>query len=388
MRTKLLRAAFAVLLSAAAAATTAATPAQAAPSTLFGAPTNGAYLAEYGPADMLRAFFTGAPGSWSTSPKLTGTAPVNVSFKYTPADVVAGTHDTALRTFFTQAPTDRTVWWTFYHEPEDNIADGEFTAPEFIAAWQHIWTIAHEPAVAKSNVKATLVLMDWSLDPASGRNWLDYYPGDAYVDVMSWDIYQFKDNNASVGDNETMAEHQLRRPSLATTVARGKPFAISELGYLDAADRAAFLTDMAYWARDNDVVFVAYYDYELNYDNRLHDTASQQAWKSAIDGSLFAGPVTATNNPAADVTSTSAALSCGVDPHNLSYRVAVASWRTVGGTEFHETAGVTVADGPQTVTSVRTGLAPDTGYTFRCKIYDANGVLVLKPASVAFTTAA
>ncbi|NUT18688.1 MAG: hypothetical protein HOV77_05850 [Hamadaea sp.] len=45
---------------------------------------------------------------------------------------------------------------------------------------------------------------------------------------LSWDIYNFYDDNASLTDNETMAEHQLRRPSLATTLARGKQFAISE----------------------------------------------------------------------------------------------------------------------------------------------------------------
>ncbi|MEV6968657.1 hypothetical protein AB0M47_26430 [Hamadaea sp. NPDC051192] len=386
LRTTFLRAALAALLTAAAVTATAPSQAYAAPSTLFGSTTNGAYLANYGPADMLRAFFSGAPGDWTTNSKLNGTAPVNVSFKYPPAEVAAGTHDAALRTFFSTAPSDRTVWWTFFHEPEDNIAAGEFTKAEYIAAWRRIWTITHETAVYKANVKATLVLMDWSLDPASGRNWLDYYPGDVYVDVLSWDIYNFYDDNASLTDNETMAEHQVRRPSLATTLARGKPFAISELGYLDANDRAAFLADLANWARDNNTVFVAYYDYNLNFDYRLHDVASQQAWHSAIDNSLFAGAVTATNNPAAGVTSTSATLSCRVDPHNQSYRVAVASWKTVGGTGFVETPGVVVSDGPETVTSVRTGLTPNSGYTFRCKIYDANDVLVLKPATVAFTT--
>ncbi|BCJ73007.1 hypothetical protein CS0771_25510 [Catellatospora sp. IY07-71] len=388
MRTKLMRAALAALLAGAAAATAASAPAQAAPSTLFGAPTNGAYLASYGPADMLRAFFTGAPGDWATSPKLNVSQPVNVSFKYPPAEVIAGTHDAALRKFFDDAPTNRTVWWTFFHEPEDNIEAGEFTKEQYSAAWQHIWHITQEPARYKSNVKATLVLMDWDLDVASGRNWLDFYPGDAYVDVISWDVYQFKDNNTSTTDNELMAAHQLRRPSLAVTAARGKPYAISELGYLDVTDRPAFLADLANWARSNNAVFVAYYDWLLANDNRLHDTASQQAWASAIDGSLFAGPVTAVNNPATGVTSSSATMSCRVDPHNGSYRVAIASWRTTGGTGFAETPGVIVSDGPETVSTVRTGLDANASYTFRCKIYDANNVLVLKPDTLTFTTTA
>ncbi|WP_157546283.1 glycoside hydrolase family 26 protein [Hamadaea tsunoensis] len=362
-------------------------PAHAAASTLFGTTTTGAFKSTYEPVDMYRAFFSGAPGNWATDPKLNHGKPVNVSFKWTPATVLGGTVDTAFRTFLQTAPADRPVWWTYFHEPEDEIKRGDFTAADYRLAWQHLSAIAHESGVYKSNVKAALVLMDYTVDPASGRDWQDYYPGSAYIDVLSWDVYGFKETDADPANDETIQAHQLRRPSLSVTQAAGKPYAISEVGYDDAAGRPAFLTGLATWARDNNAVFVSYFD-EIGGlgDHRLTDTASQSVWRDAASGALFAGPVTATDNPATGVTGNSATMSCRVDPHNGGYRVTVASWLTVGGASFVETPGVTVADGPETVSSTRTGLAANTGYTFRCKVYDTAGTLILKPPALTFTT--
>jgi len=361
--------------------------AYAAPSTLFGSTTTGAYKSTYEPVDMYRAFFSGAPGDWTTDPKLTTGKPVNVSFKWTPATVLGGSVDGAIRTFFQNAPADLPIWWTYFHEPEDDINRGDFTAADYRAAWQHVWAISHETGVYKSNVKATLVLMDYTVNPASGRNWLDYYPGTDYVDVLSWDVYNFKEKDADPANDETIQAHVARVPSLAVTQAAGKPYAISEIGYDYAANRPAFLTGLANWARDNNAVFVSYFDEVGGLgDHRLADAGSQAVWRDAASGALFAGAPTAVNNPATGITSSSATMSCRVDPHNGSYRVTVASWLTVGGASFVETPGITVADGPETVSSTRTGLAANTGYTWRCKVYDAANNLVLKPAALTFTT--
>jgi hypothetical protein len=361
--------------------------ANAAPSTLFGTTTTGAYRSTYEPVDMYRAFFSGAPGSWATDPKLTTGKPVNVSFKWTPATVLGGTVDDAIRTFFQTAPANLPVWWTYFHEPENEIANGDFTAADYRAAWQHIWTIAHESGVYQANVQAALILMDYTVNPASGRNWLDYYPGAAYVDVLSWDVYGFKEKDADTANDESIQTHMARVPSLAVTQAAGKAYAISEVGYDNPANRPAFLTGLANWARDNNTVFVEYFDEVGGLgDHRLSDTASEVVWRDAASGALFAGPPTAVNNTATDVTSSSATMSCRVDPHNGSYRVTVASWLTIGGGSFYETPGVTVTDGPETVTFTRMGLAAHSGYTWRCKVYDAANNLVLKPPALTFTT--
>ncbi len=141
---------------------------------------------DYGRIDMFRAFLQAPPSTWSGYLSL-GPRPMNVSFKALPKDVLAGKHDAALTAWFRSAPTDRPIWWTYYHEPEDNIANGEFTAADYRAAWKHLVEIAD--ANAPKNLKSALVLMDWSLFPNSGRNWKDYYPGAAYIDLLGWDSY-------------------------------------------------------------------------------------------------------------------------------------------------------------------------------------------------------
>jgi len=192
--------------------------------------------AEYGRLNMVRIFFSGDPGDWS-HPRLDVDRPVHVSFK-ADADVInTGALDDMYRAWFASAPTDHQIWWTYYHEPEDNIAAGEFTAAAYRQAWRRIRDISKEPGVAKDNVASALVLMDWTVDARSGRDWRDYYPGDAYVDVMAWDHYNFGERDDDPGSDESMAQQQQRRPTLEVTWTLGKPFAIAELGYDDPATR-------------------------------------------------------------------------------------------------------------------------------------------------------
>ncbi len=135
----------------------------------------------YGRIDFVRAFL-GAPRSDWSGYLSVGPRPMNVSFKAAPKEILSGRHDATLRTWFRSAPTDRPVWWTYYHEPENDIQRGAFNAADYRAAWKHVVAIAD--ANAPKNLKATLVLMDWTADPKSGRNWKDYYAGSAYIDVF------------------------------------------------------------------------------------------------------------------------------------------------------------------------------------------------------------
>jgi hypothetical protein len=357
-------------------------------STLFGTAVRSDNFATLNPS-VVRTFLDSpsANWDWSTNSDLNRGKAINVSFKLAPGGVIAGTYDAKLRTFFQTAPAAFPVWWTFYHEPEDNIANGEFTAAQYKQAWQHVWTITQESTVKKANIKSALVLGDWTLDPSSGRDWKTYYPGNAYVDVMSWDLYNFGENDTNAGNDQLIADHLVRRPSLAVTQAQGKPYAISELGYNDAATRPAFLTDLAHWAVDNHLVYLTYFDRIGTLgDHRLTDAASIAVWKSAIDGSLFNAALGVTNTKATEITGTSAKLSCAVDPAGGSYNVTVASWENdADGGNFLESKATAVT-GTKTVVSVRSNLNPATPYVARCKVYDTAGVLVLKGPTVNFST--
>ena len=202
-----------------------------------------------------------------------------VSFKVDPAEVLAGTHDARLRQWFRTAPRNQDIYWTYYHEPEDNIANGDFTAAQYRQAWQRLSGLAAE--AKNPRLRATLILMGFSVNPASHRNWRDYYPGKQYVQVMGWDVYNHKKGGY------TPAADMFARV-IAVSRGEGLPFGIAETGSdLVAGDtgaqRAAWLRDMARHLTENHAVFVDYFDIDLSSHNepdyRLRDAPSQAAWR-------------------------------------------------------------------------------------------------------------
>jgi hypothetical protein len=233
----------------------------------------------FGGLEMVRVFFSGAPPAWPGSPADIPRRTVNVSFKFNAADILAGKHDAAMRTWFAGVPRGIDVYWTYYHEPEDNIRDGEFTAAQYRSAWQRLRGLANE--AGNPRLRSTLVLMEWTLRPASGRNWRDYYPGSATIDVLSWDVY-----NLEAAKGRYTAPATLFGQIVSVARAEGRPWAVSEFGsHLATGDtgaaRAAWLADSARYLSEQKAVFAAYFDLDWETgDYRLRDTASLTQWKA------------------------------------------------------------------------------------------------------------
>ena len=235
----------------------------------------------YGKPEMLRIFQPGAPSGWKAATVATG-MDLSVSFKIQPKDILSGANDAKLRTWFRSAPKDVTIYWTYFHEPENDIQRGAFTPAQYRAAWHRVHKIANE--TCQPNMHSTLILMDWTLDPRSGRNFDDYYPGSAYIDVLSWDPYNpwggtiYKDPKAIF---EKVA---------LKSKAEGKPFAIAETGSLlmdndTGVRRAEWITSMAKHLRENGALYVSYFDTnQSGREFRLSDKPSQDAWKAVTQG--------------------------------------------------------------------------------------------------------
>lgn len=226
--------------------------------TLWGASQQGPNFSAFN-AQVVR-LYSGNPGKLPTWPNnFPGIVPI-VSFKLNPSNVLAGDYDSPLKAFFASAP--HRAYWDYWHEPENEIAAGNFMATDYIAAFQHIATIAK--ANAKSSLlRCALILMGWTTAPASHRNWRDYYPGDDVIDVIAWDIYF---NGAHQGPNPPTHEDDPTTffdNCVAACKSAGKPFAIAEVGVninLDLPTRAAALL-----ALHNELVtlkpeFVSYFD--------------------------------------------------------------------------------------------------------------------------------
>ncbi len=235
----------------------------------------------YGGMSVVRYFDPNLPNSWSSITADVGKKPAVISFKAPPAEVAAGKHDAAFKNFFKNAPTDRITWWSYMPEPEDDIAHGKYSAASFRAAFARLAGFAS--ATKNPQLRSTLTLMCYTLNSYSNRNWRDYYPGNAAVDVLAWDCYNWAGSRGYYAEPGTSFDKAI---DLADSL--GKDWAIAETGSTlvgadTGAKRAAWLLNLAKYADRNDAQFVTYFDTKLSVDYRLRDTASQRAWKQAID---------------------------------------------------------------------------------------------------------
>jgi hypothetical protein len=236
----------------------------------------------YGGMDVVRVYYTGLPDAW---PGRAGAVngPISVSFKDTPSRVLSGQDDAFFTNWFATAPRDRQIWWTYWHEPEDDIEAGKFTAADYRAAWVHLKELADKAANPK--LHSTLILMCWSLNPLSHRNFDDYFPGKGTIDVLGWDCY-----NRSAGKGTYTAPSDVFGPLVAKSNALGLPFAIGEFGSVLAtndasgAGRAQWLADCAQYFTSHGAVFVTYFDSVIGADYRLLDTPSRSMWRQVVSG--------------------------------------------------------------------------------------------------------
>lgn len=230
-----------------------------------------------GPVNIVR-HFNAATMTWPTH---TGDRVLHVSFKWNPADVLTGRHDTAFRDWCAKAP-DRDTYWTLWHEPEDNAEAGEFTPADYRAAWRRLVPIAR---ASGKRLHATLTLMEWTLRPESGRTWSDYYPGADVIDALAWDAYY---NRGQRTPAEIFAD--VRRVS----AAEGKPWAIAETGVAadlvpDPLERRRVLSAMAreLATAQPGPVFVCYFDSPVGNAstawNISRDPTASAAWTAGRD---------------------------------------------------------------------------------------------------------
>lgn len=237
---------------------------------------------DYGKPGVMRIYNSGLPSSWdSIHANLGHNAPFVVSFKAPPSEVLSGDLDSYFTNWFAQAPVKRRTFWSYYHEPEDDIARGEFTAADYRAAWAHLADLAR--SAGNRHLRPTLILMTWSLNPASGRDWHDYYAAGS-VKILGWDGY-----NPYEAQGRYAPPREMFQRAYAAARSVDLPWGIAEFGSeLSAGDsgaeRAKWLAACASYLRKRDVRFVTYFDAVFVGENdfRLLDPPSRDAWRSAV----------------------------------------------------------------------------------------------------------
>ena len=81
------------------------------------------------------------------------------------------------------------MFFTFQHEPEAAANDVSGTAAQYKAAWQRIVTIFREQGVR--NAEYTFIATAYGFRRMDKRHAGNYYPGDAYVDDIAADAYNW-----------------------------------------------------------------------------------------------------------------------------------------------------------------------------------------------------
>ncbi|PZS33617.1 MAG: hypothetical protein DLM59_06120, partial [Pseudonocardiales bacterium] len=230
----------------------------------------------YGGLESYRLFYPGAP----REPGLSGYGriPVIVSFRYLPKDVLSGRHDAELAAWFRGASRAYPIYWSYDHEPENDIEGGQFTATDYRAAWSHIRAI--QRGTGRTDLKATLVLMCWTIAPGSHRSWRNYYAGSDVVDVMAWDCYNYgQDASRPFYANPV----DMFKGVADLSASLGKQFGIAETASprissdTSGYGRAAWLRSLASYLSQRHAAFVCYFDVHKpgSVDFRLTDAPSR-----------------------------------------------------------------------------------------------------------------
>jgi hypothetical protein len=237
---------------------------------------------------VIRAYYKGVPGAsqWKTGVLGLNNSAVVVSFRPPPSQILSGADDAALAQFFDAAPTGHTIYYSYYHEPEAPIKDGQFTLAQYKAAWAHVVAIAdkaHNPYL-----HSTLILQHQDADPGDQYNFRDYIPPGGIISTLGWDAYP---DGTDDNHPQPTPPTQFMGPAVAASKSVGLPFGFAEFALGTQTDRPQWLAEVANYIQSSGALFGTLFDASGFPLTVLHDSASIQAWRNAVARSSEGLPV-------------------------------------------------------------------------------------------------
>ncbi|CAN5541195.1 hypothetical protein BH23ACT6_BH23ACT6_15530 [soil metagenome] len=236
----------------------------------------------FGQVPVVRTFDPGMPLAWNRPRnKILEGRDIVTSFRPPPRDVLSGVHDDFFRRWFAEAPRDVHVYWSYIHEPEPLIAEGAFTRADYFAAWEHLAALADEGC--NPRLHPTLILTGFTASNPD-RDYRRFDPGPEIVDVIAWDPY----NGVYQPERDYYeSPESLLGPIVELMANDGRRWGIAEIGSRvvpgdDGSRRAAWLTEVAEYARANDVLFVTYFQSRRGANWRLDDEPSRRVWSALV----------------------------------------------------------------------------------------------------------
>jgi hypothetical protein len=150
------------------------------------------------------------------------------------------------------------------------------------AAWARIAGLARQ--ANNPQLRATLILMCYTVNPQSGRTWTNYYAA-GNIDVLGWDCYNQDEKRGVYGEPTNLYSR-----AITTSRNAGLPWGMAEFGSLLAAGdatgagRAAWPLKVSRYFRDEGALFASYFDTngDGKSDYRLLDEPSRRAWYDVV----------------------------------------------------------------------------------------------------------
>jgi beta-mannanase len=154
------------------------------------------------------------------------------------------------------------MYLSFNHEPENDASYG--TPAEFVAAYRRVVELFRAEGV--SNVAFVCTLMSSSFEDGGARA-AAYYPGDAYVDALGVDAYNWYPGRSGAAWRSFAS---IVGPARAFARAHGVPLVVPEFGVQEdpgsPGRKAAWIgAAAAAIARWPDVKAVLYFDVDKTY---------------------------------------------------------------------------------------------------------------------------
>jgi hypothetical protein len=228
-------------------------------------------------------------------------------------------------------------------------------AADYVAAFQHIATLAHDFSGAKISVV-------WSPNVgATAVPWSQTYPGNSSVDVVGIDTYgQPVNNDTSPADTSTDPTNYTLLDALALAKDNGKPFGFGETGGVDPTFPTQLASTVA--AAGVPVAFMDVWDssaqglsWSAPSDN---NAATAAAWNQA-----FATISGASGTAATPAATTSTTTSATTTSDTAASTTAAPASTTPTDTGSSTSASVTVTAGGAATTVSATGNADGDSFT-------------------------
>ena len=183
------------------------------------------------------------------------------------------------RTSSTPLRPEIPIYYSYYHEPEDNIADGEFTLSDYKAAWAHVVALAN--AADNPDLHSTLILQGYDFVPASHRNWKDYLPGGGIISTLGWDAYP--PGSAINHDPKPTPPAQFMAQEIAAAEECRPALRLRRVRPVDRDGPPAWLTEVGNYLLQSGALFATLFNGCAQYPTlKLTDAASIAVWKSFV----------------------------------------------------------------------------------------------------------